>query len=200
MIKTYIKNASQTPLTEHNLSMVSESRRAKIEQLHHERDKRLSLAAGLLVHFVFGKSEPLVSEYGKPYISGEREFNLAHSGDYAILSVGESAPLGCDIERMRSVDPFRIGKIVFCEAELKALSNARDKCDVFFTLWTKKEAFIKCVGEGFHLAAKSVDLSSPENTVVHNGVRYFFKEYMLTDYKIMICSTENNFASDIQSV
>ncbi len=198
MIKTYVRNADLTNITELNISRVPDYRRKKIKRLCHENDKKLSLAAGLMIYQIFGDREVSASKYGKPFIEGEREFNLAHSGHYAVLAVGESEPVGCDIERMRQLDPLRVGRVVFCENEMSLLRSARDKCDVFYTLWTKKEAFIKCIGEGFHFASRSIDISSPDNFVVYNSVTYFFKEYMLEDYKIMICSPQNDFASHIE--
>lgn len=200
MIRTYIKDADQTVLSEQNLSLVPDYRREKVDRLYQEGDKRLSLAAGLLLRQVFGEKNVSISDYKKPFIEGEREFNLAHSGHYAILSVDGESPVGCDIERMRTLDPLRVGSLVFCENELNTIRRARDKCDVFFTLWTKKEAFIKCLGEGFHFNSKQIDLSSPENHVDYNGKTYFFKEYMLGDYKIMICSPHNSFAESIEFV
>ena len=196
MIKAYIINAEPVELSEENLSRVPALRREKIKRLRFERDKKLSLAAGLAITELFGDRELSFSDFGKPFIEGGSEFNLAHSGKLVALAVDGTEPVGCDIERMRPLDPLRVGRIVFCENEMDKLRSARDKCDMFFTLWTKKEAFIKCIGEGFHFASKKIDISSPDNTVSYNGKTYFFKEYMRDDYKIMICSTENSFADE----
>lgn len=198
MIKTYVKNADTTTLSERNFSLVPRYRRDKVDRLYHESDKKLSLTAGLIIHQVLGDGELSLAEFDKPYIKGGREFNLAHSGHFVILSVDGDTPVGCDIERMRPLDPVRVGKVVFCDNELDKIRGARDKCDVFFTLWTKKEAFIKCIGEGFHFASRRIDISSDDNKVEYNGETYFFKEYMLDEYKIMICSTCNDFAESLE--
>ena len=68
--------------------------------------------------------------------------------------------VGCDIEEIRFRQGIRLGKIVFCDNEMKLLGNAFDRLGTFFELWTKKEALLKCMGDGFHRGAKSVDVSN----------------------------------------
>ena len=193
MVKIYIQNINDISLNELNISKLSPYRREKFDRLIDGQSKLQSLAAGLLLNKYISDKKIKLSEYGKPYVEDGPFFNLAHSGDYAVLAVSDAYEVGCDIEQLKECEYERLGRVVYTENELNALKNAEDKKECFYDLWTKKEAFIKCIGEGFHFAVKSLDLSGGELFTVHNGEKFFFKEYMLNGYKIMLCSKDNNF-------
>lgn len=106
--------------------------------------------------------------------------------------------VGCDIEEIRFLKGIRLGKIVFCDNEMKLLGNAFDRLGTFFELWTKKEALLKCMGDGFHRGAKSVDVSS--GSFSENQIEYYMKQYKFSDYEISLCSVQNDFPKDIEFI
>lgn len=197
MVKIYIRNINNISLNEINISKLSPYRREKFERLIDGRSKLQSLAAGLLLNAYISDKEIKLNEYGKPYTDGGPFFNLAHSGDYVILAISDESEVGCDIEELSEREYERLGRVVYTDNELNALSSAKDKRDKFFELWTKKEAFIKCIGEGFHFPVKSLDLSGEKAYTVYKGEKFFFKEYMLQGYKIMLCSKDNCYENDL---
>lgn len=86
--------------------------------------------------FVFG-------EQGKPYLKGnEIYFSLSHSGEYCLLGIFDS-PIGVDIQEMRDIDHRKLGERYFNKKDLDRSS--------FYSLWSKKEAEIKCDGKGLSL-------------------------------------------------
>ncbi|HMS34190.1 MAG TPA: 4'-phosphopantetheinyl transferase superfamily protein [Ignavibacteria bacterium] len=92
------------------------------------------------------------SEKGKPFINGNNiKFNLAHSGGKAVFAFTNNSEVGIDIEFMRELsDALQIAKRFFSDGEVKEFSEIID-CDIrtaFFNCWTRKEAFIKALGEG----------------------------------------------------
>lgn len=193
MVRIVLKNINDISLNELNISKLPPYRRQKFERIIDEKSKRQSLAAGLLISKYISHKEIKLNEYGKPYVEGGKFFSIAHSGDYALLAMSDVCDIGCDIELLRDCDYERMGKLVFTDSELSELKYCDDKRDRFFELWTMKEAFIKCIGEGFHFPVKSLDLSGEKSHTVYNNEKYFFKEYMLNDCKIMICSRDNGF-------
>lgn len=199
MIKLYITNSKYISLTELNINKTAPYRQDKIRRLVHESAKRQSLAAGLMLAEIFQNAEIKTGEYGKPYIEGEH-FNLAHSGDYVILAVSDSCDIGCDIERVKLADYEKLARTVFCENEREMLKKAEDKQDLFFELWTRKEAFMKCIGEGFHFSPSTLDLTLNPDKVHYKEKTCFFKEYMLCDYKIMLCSEDNAFPEKLTTL
>lgn len=110
-------------------------------------------------------------EYGKPRIESPYdsgiEFNVSHSGRKALMAFSIAGSVGIDIERH---DPSMLTPAilpeVFTECEQRELESLPPalKLKGFFTAWTRKEAFIKAVGEGLHidLQSFSVDLD-PRN-------------------------------------
>ena len=90
---------------------------------------------------------------GKPYLSNVTgvHFNVSHSHGLALVAVA-SAPVGVDIERIdASVDMFGVARSVFSTSEIarhRATPGQRQG-DVFFSMWTRKEAYLKATGLGF---------------------------------------------------
>lgn len=93
--------------------------------------------------------------YGKPYLScGSLHFNLSHSGDFLAIAVADFPQIGIDIEAVaprNSLDS--LAKRVFSAGELAEWRQlpADQQLNVFYRLWTKKEAFVKAVGRGIAL-------------------------------------------------
>jgi 4'-phosphopantetheinyl transferase len=92
------------------------------------------------------------SSYGKPELSGEAlRFNVAHSDDLAVIGLTEEDRLGVDVERVRSLrDIDELAQTVFSRRELDVFHSLpiASKRRAFFNGWTRKEAFVKAVGEG----------------------------------------------------
>lgn len=193
MVKIYIQNINNISLNELNVNKLSPYRREKFDRIIDEKSKLQSLAAGLMLNDYIYDKEIKLNGYGKPFAENGPYFSLAHSGDYVVLAVSDKYEIGCDIEELKDCEFTRMGKVVFTENELVELRNCEDIRGKFFELWTKKEAFIKCIGEGFHYPVKSIDLSGEEPYVTYNNQKYFFKEYMLPGYKIMLCSQDTEY-------
>lgn len=108
---------------------------------------------------------------GKPFIRGGPAFNIAHTKDVALIAVSLS-PIGIDLERVDR--PIRdIDRLLsrFCKEERDAVRQARDARRAVLTLWTRKEAFVKCTGEGIRRGLKSfqVDLGQSDDWLVSIG-------------------------------
>ena len=95
---------------------------------------------------------------GKPFIKGSAvKFNLAHSGGIAVYAFAKNMDIGIDTELVREMpDALKIAMRFFSEEEVKEISElSEDKIiEAFFNCWTRKEAFIKAVGEGLSFPLK----------------------------------------------
>jgi len=90
---------------------------------------------------------------GKPaYIDPAAiQFNLSHSGELALFAFTAGCELGVDIEQIRPLEDLGdIASRFFCSEETAELSSlpAGQRVHAFFLCWTRKEAYIKAVGEG----------------------------------------------------
>ncbi|MAE71108.1 MAG: phosphopantetheinyl transferase [Gemmatimonadetes bacterium] len=106
-------------------------------------------------------------EQGKPRIAGSAlEFNLSHSGDWALLAFAWRRLVGVDIEKVdRRGDRDRIVSRFFSERELRAYrALAPEQREIaFFDVWTRKEAFIKAHGKGVLLGLDRFDVDFAPN-------------------------------------
>lgn len=92
-------------------------------------------------------------EKGKPHLPtpSRIQFNVSHSGDLAVFSFTLDCELGIDIEKMRPIpDRHEIASRFFCPEEAHELASlhADEQERGFFLCWTRKEAYIKAIGDG----------------------------------------------------
>ncbi len=95
------------------------------------------------------------SAHGKPQLEGHfrnaLEFNVSHSDGMAIVCLAQQSRLGVDIEKVRlDFEHPRIAERFFSDHEREQLRNLSPEeiPYAFFRCWTRKEAFIKALGEG----------------------------------------------------
>ncbi len=103
---------------------------------------------------------------GKPQLTGCKQdsplkFNLSHSGAYALYGFTYHHPIGVDLEYIREMpDAVKIAQRFFSEREYRLINNVEDsqKSEVFFKLWTAKEAYLKAIGTGLAGSLANVDI------------------------------------------
>jgi 4'-phosphopantetheinyl transferase len=95
-------------------------------------------------------------EKGKPFLAGAfaacgLEFNLSHAQGLAAYAFGCRRRVGVDVEVVKPlVEADEIAGRFFSAREAEGLRSLRaeEKSRAFFNGWTRKEAFVKAVGEG----------------------------------------------------
>jgi 4'-phosphopantetheinyl transferase len=106
----------------------------------------------------FGKGAFGKPELTNPAVSWLR-FNLAHSADLAVFAISSRREIGVDIEHIRADFPVEAVAQRFLPPEewvaLASLPPDR-RTEAFFSLWTRKEAYLKAIGVG--LAAIDADV------------------------------------------
>ena len=90
---------------------------------------------------------------GKPTLASLQtvDFNASHSGDLAVFAFTECCKVGIDVEQIRPLpDMQNIAARFFCSEEAVELMslNANEREHAFFLCWTRKEAYIKAIGDG----------------------------------------------------
>ena len=94
---------------------------------------------------------------GKPALAGNSQlrFNMSHSGSLALLAFTTDCEIGVDVEQVRAMaDIEQIASSHFCSeetSELLSLDGEMAKQEAFFRCWTRKEAYIKAVGDGLSM-------------------------------------------------
>lgn len=113
--------------------------------------------------------------YGKPALDPPAvRFNIAHSGELALIAVAARAEVGVDLELMRPRrDPMRVARDHFTATECDMIEGAPDpdRSALFYRLWVAKEAFVKATGRGLSTSLRSfaVALEPGPPRLVHVG-------------------------------
>ena len=83
---------------------------------------------------------------GRPYLLGSKiEFSLSHSGSYIGCAVSRFR-LGFDLQEIRPANFRGIAERFFSREEQLYMEKFGESA--FFSLWSRKEAFVKCTGRG----------------------------------------------------
>ena len=114
-------------------------------------------------------------EGGKPWFPDypHLHFSLSHSGDLSLAALGD-APLGADLEIVRN-RTIGLPRYALSEREYAWFQAQGGRWEDFYTLWTLKEARVKCTGEGiFRVPARevSVPLLGPGQEGEWEGFRF----------------------------
>lgn len=86
---------------------------------------------------------------------GLLDFNVSHSGAYALIALSGTRRVGIDIEARRERFDWRaVAKSVLAPREIAHLESLAEglQRDAFYDAWTAKEALVKALGTGISLA------------------------------------------------
>ncbi|MEM7354922.1 MAG: 4'-phosphopantetheinyl transferase superfamily protein [Acidobacteriota bacterium] len=139
---------------------------ARAERFHFDRHRRRFLVRRGALRRLIGAylgCEPTAvrfeeGEKGKPFVhqagvapADRLQFNLSDSKDLALYAFTRGAELGVDVEILRPMpDALGIAEHFFSDEERQDLRRVpeADVPKAFFNCWTRKEAYIKAIGEG----------------------------------------------------
>lgn len=144
------------------LSIVSEDRRSKALSFVFDKDRRLSLAAGLLVRSLEKEYRMRVAydENGRPVTDNGMFISISHSGNFSVCAVSEY-PIGVDIEKIGN--DIDIAKEIMTDREYREFLSSDDKKRFFYELWTGKESIIKREGVGLSKDVRTISVSDNES-------------------------------------
>ncbi len=151
-------------------SLLSPPEYQRAQRYHFPRHQRRFTIARAMLRLILARylhTEPdalefITNPYGKPRIAGQThlQFNISHSGDLALLAIGQEKELGIDLEHF-SGRPFQgIGELMFSPKEIHAFSQVPSSMRslAFFHIWAQKEAFIKACGMGLSYPTQTFDV------------------------------------------
>jgi 4'-phosphopantetheinyl transferase len=107
------------------------------------------------------------SEYGRPSLVNDSpvrdvDFNISHSSGVALLAFARGRKIGIDVEYVRrDFGTSEIAEHFFSTAERAVLRDLpqEQRHEAFFRCWTRKEAYIKALGEGLSHPLDQFDVS-----------------------------------------
>jgi 4'-phosphopantetheinyl transferase len=149
----------------------------------------------------FDKVAISYSKSGKPYlnekINSNLKFNYSHSGDYIIYAFTADNEIGVDIEEIKDISEIdELSRTHFSDEELSIyfeLENPDEKKQLFYKIWTRKEALLKAEGSGITIDLKSLTvLKTIEKNANQIKVKFLDQEWSVSDLFIDV-----NYASSV---
>lgn len=131
---------------------------------------------------------PLTYTYGvqgKPAIVNfPRQFNLSHSGEYVICAVSDGE-VGSDIQKWIPYKE-RTAERFFAPEEWKMLQKLplSQQKEMFYTLWTRKEAYGKYTGQGI---GKAIGENLAEEEECRRKQIAFREMILKGEYSVAVC-------------
>jgi 4'-phosphopantetheinyl transferase len=157
-------------------SIISRRERKRAERLvFPERRDDFILHRGLLrsilAKYLEEKPEQIritISDSGKPILANHRlEFNLSHSNDLMICGITAGARIGVDIQYIYPIESLdRVISKILATPEIELLNDVPkdERMELFFTIWTAKEALLKALGSGFQSPANTIQVINKINS------------------------------------
>ncbi|MCC5844611.1 MAG: 4'-phosphopantetheinyl transferase superfamily protein [Verrucomicrobia bacterium] len=149
--------------------------RLRADRFRAEADRTAFVAGRMLIRAALSawtgvESVPLeIDERGKPFcpLQGAPSFNLSHAGGWVALALSTTCAVGIDLEDLnRRVDRSKLAARYFTAAEQAAVADGPP--EMFFEIWTRKEARLKATGQGIRVPLNQVDtLSCGDMTFEH---------------------------------
>ena len=164
-VHVWCASLDRSPESIENLALLlSVEERTRAARFYFERDRK---------HFIMGRGllRMILSSYlgmkpaqvrfhygpnGKPALKAGAhgktvQFNLSHSQDVALYAICCNRQVGVDVEYIQTVpEADRIAEDFFSphESAMIHACSEEHKMDLFFHMWTYKEAYLKASGEG----------------------------------------------------
>lgn len=163
------------------------SRQKRVDNYVDQEDKIRSVAAFTLLiklldtHKISYSSDDFkIDEHGKLYLDNSDIYlNLSHSGQYVIAAISD-APIGVDVEHIDTNKNIKeIIKFVLDPKETEEFNKSKNQTDYFYSMWSKKESYIKCVGKGLSMGMSTINLKRLKD--------YKFKCFDKENHQFAIC-------------
>ena len=203
-LRCYITDSSELSdgaLFGEAIDMISADRRAKAMSYCFEKDRNLSVVAGLFFRAVethYGVAIAADGD-GKPQTDDpEVNFNVSHSGSMVVCAVSD-VPVGIDIETVGG--NLDVSRNVMTPHEHDIFMEMGDRENIFCRMWTVKESYMKALGKGLSIPPDSFDVIR-EGGLRHDGFPNGLKVKELDPpegYCVSVCSS-NVDCGDLKAV
>jgi len=163
------RTAVETRRFWHILSAAEQERAAKF---YFEKDRQAFVVGRGMLRLLLGRYLALdpravafeYGEFGKPTLGSatELQFNVSHSQGKMLLGFCWETAVGVDIEQIRTYQAMSdIAHRYFSAVEYAQFLTVSPEQvpEAFFNCWTRKEAYIKAIGEGLSCPLDEFDVS-----------------------------------------
>lgn len=197
--------------------LISSKKKRKIEKFVNKNDKIRTLIGEMLIRSIIVqelgiRNKHIIFEenhYGKPYLKGYPiiNFNISHSGYFVVCAIDEQ-PIGVDIEEVKPIEYEDIAKKIFTIHEFMYITkqNSDLQLSKFYEIWTLKESYIKCCGQGLSTSLKSFSIDIDQNETINVIINNEHNEYACkkleieSGYKMAVCSVNKEISDNVEMI
>ncbi len=165
-VEVYLAHAS-VDATARGLGWLDAAERRRADAFRSEAARDLFVAARATLRIQLGRRlggapETIrfgLGDHGKPTLAAPWDaagwhFNVSHSGTLALVAIARSLAVGIDVERIDAIPAGEMEGLSashFSAAEMRRwrAADAAGRTEMFFRVWTRKEAVLKAWGVGF---------------------------------------------------
>lgn len=189
------ENATPEQLLQY-LQQFPDALRSRIERYRQFTDRQARIAGKMLLLKALqmaGYSYTLhhlqQDQQYRPFIHRDFDFNISHSGRYAVCVFSKAGRVGVDIEEKK---PFLLESVAasFRAEEQAIISNSSQPLDDFYQLWTQKEAVLKAEGSGLHIPLQEVG-APHHNRVLLRGREWFVQQIAIAENYVCHAAAAN---------
>jgi 4'-phosphopantetheinyl transferase len=161
--------------TDAGLDLLDSHERSRWGKFHFDRDRRLYGCAHALLRVALSHYAPVnpcdwrfeAGPFGRPELASafaglDLRFNLSHTRGLAACVIARNRAVGIDVELLDTpADLSAIAQSYFTRCECAQISAAPSelKSEVFLSIWTLKEAYLKARGVGLAVPLRSFSVS-----------------------------------------
>ncbi|MGR6087452.1 MAG: 4'-phosphopantetheinyl transferase family protein [Arcticibacter sp.] len=199
--------------------MLSQDELNKALKYHYERDRKVYLSGHVFIRKVLAhysglaptdiQLTPVVN--AKPRMTNAPfplHFNISHCGTRILVAVGFDTDVGIDVEEvLDDFDMEGFSENNYHPNEINKLSrlSAVKQVEYFYTVWTRKESWLKLTGEGSNDRLRELDFSGENESLPNvdfNGDVHMFtwresNEYLATLAATLPSKTIMHLSSDL---
>ncbi len=175
-IKLYFINIKNITLEEIFQKYSQDIKQEDIDKMNEFKlalNQKQSIVSSILKN-KYVPSQIYYNEYGKP-LNDDLFFNVSHSNEYVVMAISKKYSVGIDIEHIKKDVSDDLINYVCCEEEVEAIKTS-ERNKLFYVLWTRKEAILKCKGIGI--------VHNLKDLLKDNEI-YSLYSYLIDDY---VCS------------
>lgn len=154
-------------------ALLSPPERVRAARFAFDRDRRTFVMSHGVLRRILGavcQRDPASLRFklglrGKPYLvdaPAGLQFNLSHCHGFSLVGIVRGPAIGVDIEQMRETDDMpQLVRQCFSPVERREFEALPtwDRPRAFFSGWTRKEAFIKAIGDGLSYPLEKFDVT-----------------------------------------
>lgn len=199
-----------------NFSLLSPDEKARSEKFYFKKARDHFIAGRGFLRTLLGvylNLDPTLLQFsyeqqGKPVLKEDSlgwpiQFNVSHSEGLGVLAFCLDHRVGVDIEYLRPLADFNdLARMVFTTKESTMISalSGEDKQELFYKIWTCKEAHYKALGAGLQIPMDKVGvkfkadgdgvLISSDGVEINNWQLHLFNPR--TNYQCAVCVEGGN--------